>query len=125
VFPWSTVPTDTSISCAQANVNLVLDGGAHQSCVGRPNDVGAESPAGDGLFLQSDLAGNVFEWTLDSFAGYVTPCNNCANLGATASRVTRGGGFDQIQSLAVASYRNSNGATNRAGDVGFRCARVP
>jgi len=81
-------------------------------------------PAGDGRWGQSDLAGNVWEWTLDWYAPYATPCEDCANLTAASYRVIRGGGFDGNASYLRASNR-SYFASDRYVAVGVRCARPP
>jgi len=54
-YPWSTPypPGSTAIACTDANYNGCPEGA--------PNAVGSESPAGDGKWGQSDLAGNVWE----------------------------------------------------------------
>jgi formylglycine-generating enzyme required for sulfatase activity len=76
-YPWSSPATSTTIDDSYA----VYCGG---SCSGT-FDVGSKSPKGDGLWGQSDLAGNVWEWNLDWCASpYADPCNNCADL-ASAS----------------------------------------
>ena len=92
-----------------------------------PNDVGSESPTGDGKFGQSDLAGNVSEWTLDSFdMPYVTPCVDCSNVAPLQSPVQRGGSYDLVASALVTSYRFAgNAPASRDGSVGVRCARAP
>jgi len=81
-------------------------------------------PAGDGRWGQSDLAGNVWEWTLDWYATYAA-CTNCANLTITSSRVFRGGGFAVGASNLRAGYRLYNTPTYRDYYVGVRCARTP
>ena len=84
-YPWSSPATSTTINDSYA----VYCGG---SC--SPQNVGSKSPKGDGKWGQSDLAGNVWEWTLDWYASpYSMPCNNCADLTAASYRVVRGGGF--------------------------------
>jgi formylglycine-generating enzyme required for sulfatase activity len=73
-YPWSSPPTSTTIDDSYA----VYCG---DSCDG-PQNVGSRSPKGDGKWGQSDLAGNLGEWTLDADLGptYPTPCDNCAAL---------------------------------------------
>jgi sulfatase modifying factor 1 len=125
-YPWpdSAGPADASppdISCAFANYSP--QGAAPCSATGT-NDVGSESPDGDGKWGHSDLAGNVWEWNLDSFAAYL-PCDNCANLGSSASRVTRGGSYSLVASALLASYRGNNTPATRDSSIGVRCARMP
>ncbi len=118
-YPWAPAypPGSTSISCTNANYNGCPAGGA--------NAVGSESPAGDGLWGQSDLAGSVAEWNLDLNASYVTPCVDCANLTTGSNRVFRGGGFYDSTTNQLASFRAAIGPSIRYGDVGVRCARAP
>jgi len=91
--------------------------------------VGSESPAGDGLWGQSDLAGNVWEWALDWYESpySATSCNNCADTTDTgaSTRVVRGGSFDGDAPNLLASTRNSNAPTLRNYIIGFRCSRTP
>ena len=98
-YPWSSPATSTTIDDSYA----VYCGG---SCSGTQN-VGSKSPKGDGKWGQSDLAGNVWEWTLDWYASpYPMPCNNCADLTAASYRVFRGGSFDYDASYLRSAYRD-------------------
>ncbi len=117
VYPWSVPATSTAIDCTYANYN-----GCSATQV---NDVGALSPKGDGLFGQADLAGNLWEWTLDQYVSpYPSPCNNCAALSGGLGRVCRGSGWlDGAQGLVTSSRLLSTGESS--GDFGFRCARTP
>jgi formylglycine-generating enzyme required for sulfatase activity len=120
-YPWSGLTdagtTSTAIDCGHANYN--------KPCSPAPNDVGSQSPLGDGRFGQADLAGNVSEWTLDSFAAYVTPCVDCSNVAPLGSPVQRGGSYNGVALSVLASYRASGSPSTRDGSVGFRCARAP
>ena len=127
-YPWPDTagPADAmppDISCAFANYSPTA--GAPCTPGGAANDVGSESPLGDGKWGQSDLAGNVFEWTLDTFVPYVTPCSDCANFGAGGARVNRGGSSNLVAGVALSSYRNNDPPTTRDASIGVRCARVP
>jgi formylglycine-generating enzyme len=128
VYPWSPPSTTadagsslTAIDCAHANYSPMGDA----ACVGGPDDVGSESPVGDGRFGQSDLAGNVWEWTLDSDAPYVTPCVDCSNVAPLGSPVTRGGSFGVSGPAVISSYRSPSLPDVRDNSVGVRCARSP
>jgi formylglycine-generating enzyme required for sulfatase activity len=129
VYPWSNPASSATIDCSYANYH-----GADMDsdyCVapglGATNAVGSESPAGDGKWGQSDLAGNVFEWNLDYYAPYVSPCSNCAYLAttATSARVIRGGAFGNAAAFLLSSARNSNDPLGRTSSLGTRCARPP
>jgi sulfatase modifying factor 1 len=121
-YPWSVPSTDTTISCAQANYDPGF------ACVSGPvNAVGSESPAGDGAFGQADLAGNVWEWSLDSWANYVTPCIDCTYLteGTFPLRVIRGGAHDDNAAGVLVSYSFGFAPTQASATFGVRCARAP
>jgi formylglycine-generating enzyme required for sulfatase activity len=121
VFPWSRPSKNTTIDCSYANYR---DCPTKQKSRIAPNKVGSESPAGDGAYGQTDLAGNVWEGTLDTYAtAYVTPCSDCVNLATGSLRVSRGGSFADDPVNLETSPRDRHAPSERRGDVGFRCAR--
>ena len=89
-------------------------------------NVGSKSPTGDAKFGHADILGNHAEWTLDFFAPYANPCNNCAQL-TGAQRVRRGGDLtdacndpDNVSTWG----RRFEPPANRRADTGVRCARA-
>ena len=83
-------------------------------------------PNGDGRWGQTDLAGNVREWTLDTFEPYEPSCTDCAKLGSGDVVVTRGGGFSSVSATDLLSGERgfaSRGYVFYAN--GLRCARAP
>jgi formylglycine-generating enzyme required for sulfatase activity len=114
-YPWSDPAGTLTIDGSHANYNDET----------RLVSVGTK-PMGDGRWGQSDLAGNVFEWTLDWYASaYPIPCADCANLVQSSFRVFRGGNFGVDATYLRAGYRDSNIPTVRFIGVGVRCARTP
>jgi sulfatase modifying factor 1 len=97
------------------------------SCTGVTNiaPVGAAT-RGAGAWGQLDLAGNLWEWNLDTYANYVDPCTDCAYLTAPSDAVTRGGLFDGPLSYLPASSRQGGSIPSiRIYGIGFRCSRAP
>jgi len=88
-------------------------------------DVGSK-PEGDGLFEQSDLAGNVWEWILDSEVR-LDICKDCFFFNPAAqSCLGPGGGTDTPASYLLTSLPfEPDAMTSRLSEVGFRCARSP
>jgi formylglycine-generating enzyme required for sulfatase activity len=86
-------------------------------------------PMGDGRWGQSDLAGNVNEWTLDVAGPYLTPCTDCARLAftPTSKRMDRGGDFMADASHERTGWRDPvpNPPDTRESTSGVRCARAP
>lgn len=117
VYPWSNPPTSTTIDESYATYYC------GSACDGLPQNVGSKSPKGDGKWGQADLAGNVWEWTLDVYAGpYPTPCIDCAALAGGSERVIRGGESANHYSSVLSSYRTRVSAESHFADTGVRCA---
>jgi sulfatase modifying factor 1 len=76
---------------------------------------------GVGLWGQLDMAGEVFEWTMDTNAVFVDPCTDCAYLAPTGNRVEAGG---QYGGTALLLHRNQS-MSYRSASKGLRCARTP
>jgi formylglycine-generating enzyme required for sulfatase activity len=85
---------------------------------------------GAGRYGQLDLVGSVFEWLVDRYASYVSPCTDCAYFtGTSTNRVLPGGGFRTTLTPYLQSSNRSavSYAETFRGDfaVGARCARSP
>lgn len=128
VYPWSSPPSSTAVDCSYANyggsnfpTTACSDPGS-----GSTNDVGSESPKGNGLYGQADLAGNVSEWNLDGQGSLSATCNDCAYLPAGyTSHSLRGGSFASGASSLTSSYRGFPlSAPLRGSPIGVRCARI-
>jgi formylglycine-generating enzyme required for sulfatase activity len=116
VYAWSSPHTSTTIDCAHAT---------YQPCGGKPTAVGVASQ-GAGKWGQLDLTGNVWEWTLDYFAAYVTPCTDCgyfANAGQLDKRTVRGASWDYPANQLYAATRDPLADTQAFSNDGIRCAR--
>jgi formylglycine-generating enzyme required for sulfatase activity len=124
-FPWSSPPGALDIDRAHASY---FDG---TNCVGdgKPDcaltdllRVGT-TPAGDGRWGHSELAGNVMEWTLDWFDA--NDCVDCAALVPThGHRVLRGGSFADNDDDVRSGARRSLLPSSRNSLTGLRCARA-
>jgi formylglycine-generating enzyme required for sulfatase activity len=71
-----------------------------------------------------DIGGNVWEFTLDSFADYVVPCIDCVNETAQQFRIERGGSFTDTAAALVPPFRGY-GFSSAFDENGMRCARTP
>jgi sulfatase modifying factor 1 len=82
---------------------------------------------GAGYWGQFDLAGELWEFTLDEIADYVGPCTDCAYLfpsaGEFAGGAIRGGDFAPGTGLLYPFTRG--GGSGPQNGIGFRCARTP
>ena len=141
VYPWSNPPSSATISPAYAVYACTGHGGPSQY-----NDaglvlcdlsdilpVGSKAPMGDGRWGHSDLAGSMYEWTLDTYSqNYPLPCTDCAELDAGPAdastdapfgRMIRSGGYYD-QPIYLYTYDNYylDPAAIYDND-GIRCAR--
>ncbi len=114
-FPWSDPypPGSTDINDTYA---------VHDYCCGIP-EVGSRSPKGDGRWGQADLAGSMWEWNLDWYGTYPTPCNDCANCESVFAQVLRGGSWYTTANYLRSARRYFRTPTERDGLIGLRCAR--
>jgi formylglycine-generating enzyme len=119
-YPWGSSIDGTKASYYDG---LGCTGNGNLDCVLADLMVVGSKPAGNGRWGQSDLAGNVWEWTLDWYATYQSTCDNCANLTAASFRVARGGSYTNLSSFLRTSYRINHDPGNLGSLIGARCAR--
>ncbi len=119
-YPWMASP---AIDSTYLTYNC--EGNADSAVCELPDirRVGFKSMLGDGAFGQADLAGNVFEWTLDGHDMYAVPCLNCAQLASTQFRVRRGGGWRSTATNVDTIIRRKDDPTASDDMSGIRCAR--
>jgi len=122
-YPWGN--TDPSTMNRYAIYNCYFPNNSAMCLGGNIAPVGSAS-LGAGRWGQLDLAGNIYELTLDWNAPFA-PCTDCANLSSGTYRMTRGGYWASSAHYLEPEYRTNGGAppTARTDWLGFRCARVP
>jgi formylglycine-generating enzyme len=125
---WSQPASQTIVDCTYANYMINSPTGTFctNGTSGAPNDVGSESPKGDGRWGGADFAGNVSEWVLDWYVSPYTSttCNDCAYLQPATGRVYRGGGYGDSASYIRVARRQTSAPALRMPAVGVRCARA-
>jgi formylglycine-generating enzyme required for sulfatase activity len=120
IYPWGAAPPD----CGYSNF-----GGPNfptTACDSAgPADVDYASPKGNGKYDQANLAGNVWERTLDRYVSpYVTSCADCSYLPASGpDRAVRHGSFGDAATDLPVSGRSGYAAAGRDSGIGTRCAR--
>jgi hypothetical protein len=117
-YPWGeAAPTP------QLAVYDCLYGGLLSQC---DLPVAGSTPSGAARWGHQDMAGSVWEWTLDMYAPYTTdPCDDCANLTQGEGRVFRGGAFNSDPSLLTVTFRLGFDGSSADQARGFRCAETP
>lgn len=124
-YPWSAPASSLTVDGAHASYNGLGDGSPARDFAPADIIVVGIKPNGDGRWGQSDLAGNVDEWTLDTAGVPPIPCVDCANLTIDNNRDIRGGDwldFDFSLRTSRASYYQDALRNVRQG---IRCARSP
>lgn len=133
-YPWSNPAGSTAHDPLHAsykeNSQCLGDEGEQAACnLDDLVEVGTKS-SGVGKWGQIDLAGNVWEWVLDSaHTPYVfTNCQDCADLTTATNRVFRGGTFNdehvkEGHDSLRAGYRGAYPPDQTGNGVGIRCAR--
>jgi formylglycine-generating enzyme required for sulfatase activity len=127
-YPWGTTfPSDINNRYAIFGCNYPsgpMDGGCDASVA---NIAPVGTPLlGAGYWSHLDLAGNVMELTLDTYADYSSvACIDCAYLG-TGAAVIHGSCFEIPEFVPLMPpFRYPMAVTDRAESSGFRCARAP
>ena len=122
-YPWGATDPGTMNRYAIYNCNYPDGSGV---CGNSGNIAPVGTPTlGAGAWGQLDLAGNVWQWSLDWYANYVSPCADCVHATGGSSRVLRGGSFREDISSLQPPFRNANDPGLRNDFVGIRCARKP
>ncbi len=129
-YPWG------SADPGEAN-HYAIYGCLFPSASGACSDLSNVAPVGTasqgaGKWGQLDLAGNVFEWTLDYwYQQYQSPCVDCAALTLTSTepfptRSSRGSAFERTGTgLLSPWYHSYESEMDRSPYTGIRCARTP
>jgi sulfatase modifying factor 1 len=137
-YPWGSTAPGASNQYAIYGSGLTecyYPTGTLAACTGVANIAPVGTAAlGAGMWGHLDLAGELWEWTLDTGAlstggsvasTYVDPCDDCSDLATAPGRVMRGGIFaDRSLYLLPASTYNAT-PTQRSYGGGVRCARAP
>ena len=128
-FPWSTPPGFLEIDPTRGSysdgTNCVGDG--LPGCAITDLIPVGSKPQGDGRWGQSDLGGNLWEWTLDAYRTpySIVPCTDCADLAASGGRASRGGYYSSPIVWLRSANRFGNAEAFRVSEQGARCARAP
>jgi formylglycine-generating enzyme len=121
-YPWGT----TEIDSRYAVFDCLADGVPAPSCTRTWILQVGSKPKGNGKWGHADLAGSMWEWSLDAYEDrYSATCSNCANLTDDPYRMLRGGSFLDGSSQLRSSARIKFSTTESTINIGIRCARTP
>jgi sulfatase modifying factor 1 len=130
LYPWGSQAPNNNLAVFDCSLSTGFNGVS--GCQADDLPVVGSTPAGQGKYGQQDLAGSLWEWTLDWYdsAWYTThgssgSCKNCANVNSGSGRVIRGGSFGNDADYIRAAFRNTSAPAFRNEYVGLRCARTP
>jgi formylglycine-generating enzyme required for sulfatase activity len=125
-WPWGN--EEPSCERADFTAGILISPGGDSGCHGGGPSKVATHTKGDRIWPTGaihDLAGNVWEWVLDSYKPYsgedeVDPMHDAADLGI---RVVRGGGWNRSGRGIMAAFRGGAIWTYKVPGLGFRCVR--
>lgn len=122
-YPWGDTPPGNDTALAIYGCNYPTPGG---TCVSYANIAPVGTPsAGKAKWGQLDMAGNVWEWTQDSFGDpYPVPCVNCATRSNGISATYRGGAFGLATPHLLTAKRPELASNYLLSGSGVRCARA-
>lgn len=125
VYPWSSPATSTTLTAGTHAAYNCDNSGSGQTCAGTDIPYVGYNSAGQGLYGQYDLAGSMWEWTLDWWTETLPfPCSNCAPVTNQGYpwRVIKGGSWATFTSgNLLAGVRQKGNPDARYIHVGWRC----
>ena len=121
MYPWG----GSFITAERAVYQCSGDGSAPYECTDRDIDAVGARPSGASFWGHHDLAGNVWEWTLDLSATYKNPCIDCVNLDVGVDHIVRGGGFSDSGADLRSYIRYAEITETRSFAIGARCVKEP
>jgi len=130
-WPWGSEPA----TCEHADFTpAVLEGpSSDDGCRGGGTSPVGSTPRGDRVWPSGalhDLAGNVWEWTLDNYAatgkkpGPLTETDPLHLRDEASPHVTRGGGWNRSAKGIRAQFRAGSPVDYQVPALGFRCLRA-
>lgn len=130
-YPWGANEPGTSnqyaiFRCLYPGGPVVLGAGI---CNGNNIAPVGSAPLGAARWGHLDMAGQLWEWTLDSYPGAALPegyselCTDCVYSTSAVDRLVRGGQFSNPESSLETTFRENGPAGGRFPGVGIRCAR--
>jgi formylglycine-generating enzyme required for sulfatase activity len=128
-WPWGNEPP-TDCSWADFTFGNLVSPGGDSGCHGGGTSPVKAHPRGDKVWptgALSDLAGNVWEWCLDTYARYpdAPAVDPLVSETTTLFHVVRGGGWNRSVRGIQAAFRGAAVETYEVGGLGFRCVRNP
>ncbi|MDX2051674.1 MAG: SUMF1/EgtB/PvdO family nonheme iron enzyme [Polyangiaceae bacterium] len=124
VYPWGDTAPESDTALAVHGCLLSGTADCELLDIARVGSV----PAGDGKFGQADLAGNIYEWTLDYyFPPYPATCDDCVvtttKVSGLAFRAIRGGSWFHHAQRLISATRYGDSGGGHGDYTGIRCAR--
>jgi formylglycine-generating enzyme required for sulfatase activity len=128
-WPWGNEFPD-SCEWADFTIGELVSPGGDSGCHGGGSSPVKAHPKGNKIWPNGalyDMAGNVWEWCLDTYAPYADgdAVDPLVNEPGHLVHVVRGGGWNRSVRGIQAAFRGAAIYTYEVGGLGFRCVRNP